>query len=129
MGLRLVTSYGFSCGFLRPNRERRGRVWQSAGSASNLARQACLNARGRERFHCGPANRMSFSTVAPNVQEALPAAEAFAGSDRLLLWECRLLPDIPALPSYASTRQPTSLRSAKRRRGNGVVTTVRNGLL
>src|SRR3546814_7626274 len=106
MGLRLVTSYGFSCGFLRPNRERRGRVWQSAGSASNLARQACLNARGRERFHCGPANRMSFSTVAPNDQDAVPATEALAGSDRLLLWEWLFLHVILALASYALSLQP-----------------------
>src|SRR3546814_18858950 len=106
MGLRLVTSYGFSCGFLRPDREGRGRVWQSAGSASNLARQTCLNARGRERFHCGPANRMSFSTVAPNEQDAVPATAALAGSDRLQLWEWQFLHLIMGLASYAPFLHP-----------------------
>src|SRR3546814_7477750 len=83
--------------------------WSSDVCSSDLpylARQACLNARGRGRFHCGPAKRMSFSTVAPNDQDAVPAAEAFAGSDRLLLWEWLFLHVILALASYALSMQP-----------------------
>src|SRR3546814_14513687 len=106
MGLRLVTSYGFSCGFLRPDREGRGRAWQSAGSASNIARQTCPNARGRERVHCGPANRMSFSTVARNDQDAAPETEALDGRHRPMLWECIVPQCTLTLPTFALTPPP-----------------------
>ncbi|HEY9549670.1 MAG TPA: O-antigen ligase family protein, partial [Kiloniellaceae bacterium] len=49
---------------------------------------------------------MSFSTVAPNDQDAVPATEALAGSDRLLLWEWLFLHVILALASYALSLQP-----------------------